>query len=105
MTLKGRLRSLRELRRGPVPDRVRLRVAVQQEQRRACPALNQIDRRAARPDALALEAWEEPVQERNSLPCMASDPDLPGTEPSAISLRGRFFRSSVSARARKDTSS
>src|SRR6266853_2528887 len=42
--------SLRELGRNAVPDRVGLRIAVQEEQRRSHAAMDEIDRRAARPD-------------------------------------------------------
>ncbi len=95
-----------ELRRDPVPDRVGLRIAVQQEQRPAHAAMYEIDRRAARPDAPALEAGKEfVVHERNSLPCSASNPDRPATLPNAISLRGRLLKSSDSARTRIDTRS
>src|SRR5882672_11097112 len=98
--------SLRELGRDAVPDRVGLRIAVQEEQRRSHAAVNEIDRRTARPDAPALEAGEElAVHERNSLPCSASSPERPATLPNAISLRGRLLRSSDSARVRIDTRS
>src|SRR6266568_6407854 len=100
------LEPLRELGRDAVPDRVGLRIAVQKEQGRAHAAVDEIDRRAARPDAPALEAGEElAVHERNSLPCSASNPDRPATLPNAISLRGRLLRSSDSASARIDTRS
>src|SRR5436190_6053371 len=98
--------SLRELGRDAVPDRVGLRIAVQQEQRRSHAPVDEIDRRAARPDAPALEAGEElAVHERNSLPCSASSPERPATLPNAISLRGRLLKSSDSARVRIDTRS
>src|SRR5262249_4626966 len=97
--------ALRELGRDLVPDDVGLRVAVQQQQRRPHTALDEVDRRAARPDAPLPESGEQSVHERNSLPWRTSVPERPGTAPSAISLRGRFFRSSVSARSRSGTSS
>src|SRR6266852_3428214 len=53
------------IRRDEVPDRVGLRIAVQKEQRRAHAAMDEIDRRAARPDAPALEAGKEFGHERN----------------------------------------
>src|SRR4029077_1526847 len=95
--------ALRELGRDLVPDRVRLGVAVQQQERRADPALHEVDRSAARPDAALPESREKAVHERNSLPWRVSGPERPGTSPSAISLRGRLFRSTASARERSGT--
>mgnify|MGYP003694757717 CR=1 FL=1 len=59
--------ALGELRGDLVPDGVRLRIAVKQEQRRPDAALDQVDRRAARPDASLLESRKEPVHEREFL--------------------------------------